>query len=212
MLIKSCTTFALRCPQCGQLETETVSRFSLGGGQSVKVGCSCGYHKLSVSVRSGQVWLQVPCYLCDGVHFQSYPSRQFWDGDIKVISCLEADLQLGAFGPLEEVERYVASGAGELDRLLEDTAFGDYFDHPEAMYHALNRVHNLAEEGLLSCRCGNRHISVDMYPERLELFCPTCSAQKIIPAATADDMVALEKMGAIEIGSDSGEKRKGHKR
>jgi predicted RNA-binding Zn-ribbon protein involved in translation (DUF1610 family) len=212
VLIPARTAFAIRCPQCGKMETAGVSRFELGGGHSVKLNCSCGSEKLMVGVRPGQVWLQIPCYLCDGVHFQYYTPKRFWDGELKTISCTETDLQLGVCGPEHEVDTYTRTGGTELDRLLEDAAFGEYFDSPEVMYQALSRVHNLAEEGNLSCSCGNRHISVDIFPERLDLTCPACGRTRAILAGSQEDLAALERMRRIEVGEDIGSRRRGHKK
>lgn len=212
MLVSTDTTFAIRCAQCGKLETNTVSRFALGGGRSVKVACSCGGHKLTVSKRGGQALLQIPCYLCDGLHFVHFSSRQFWDGRLAQLTCSETDLQLGVFGGQNEVEVYTRTGGSELDRLLEDEAFGEYFDHPEVMYQALSRVHNMAEDGNLTCMCGNRHISVDIYPERLDLACGECGRHKTVLAGREEDLTVLESLTHIEVGDDAPGRRKGNKK
>ncbi|HLN60012.1 MAG TPA: hypothetical protein VK464_00575 [Symbiobacteriaceae bacterium] len=213
MLIPAHTTFAIRCPQCGRLETSTVSRFAFSGaGGSVKVACSCGSHKLSVSARAEQVAVQLPCYLCDGLHFLYFSPRNFWKGHLKPVACPETDLQLGVFGPEAEVEVYARTGGTELDRLMDDEAFGEYFDHPVVMFEALSRVHNMAEEGRLSCVCGNDHIAVDIYPERLELCCPDCGRRKTIMAARDEDLTLLETAAHLEVGDDAPGRRKGHKK
>lgn len=212
MLITARTALALRCPQCGKLETHAVSRFAFSGGATAKLDCSCGSHKLTAGARHGQVWLQIPCYLCDGVHYLNYNARNFWDTRLKPVACADTDLQLGVFGPEDEVESYVRTGGAELDRLLEDEAFGEYFDHPEVMYQALSRVHTMAEEGNLTCSCGNRQISVDIYPERLDLSCPTCGRHKSVPAGTEEDLALLDQVRHIVVGDDAPSRRKGHKK
>lgn len=212
MLISAETTFAIRCPQCGRLEMTTVSRFSLGGGRSVKVACSCGSHKLTVGTKQGQVWLQVPCYLCDGTHFVYFKPQRFWNGHLEALNCSETELQLGLFGHESEVELYMRTGGSELDRLVEDAAFGEYFDHPEVMYRALSRVHTMAEEGNLTCRCGNRQVGVDIYPERLDLSCSECGRHKTLFAGNEEDLTALECLVRIEVGDDAPGRRKGSKK
>jgi hypothetical protein len=212
VLVPAQTTFAIRCPQCGRLELTTVSRFALGGGRSAKVACSCGSHKLTIGTKQGQVWLQIPCYLCDGVHFHYFQPQRFWSGHLEALSCAETDLQLGVFGHESEVELYMRTGGSELDRLMEDAAFGEYFDHPEVMYQALSRVHTLAEEGNLTCVCGNRHIAVDIFPERLELSCSECGRRKTILAGHEDDLATLERLARIEVGDDAPGRRKGNKK
>jgi len=212
VLTTAATTFAIRCPQCGRLETTSVSLFAFGGGRSVKVSCSCGAHKLTIGRKRGQLWLQVPCYLCDGLHFSYHKPDSFWDDSMKPIACSETDLQLGVFGPDKDVQVYARTGGSELDRLLEDAAFGEYFDHPEVMYRTLSFVHALAEEGKLTCVCGNHQISVDIYPERLELSCSECGQHKTVLAASEEDLESLEHVRHIEVGGDAPGRRKGHKK
>ncbi|HWI60435.1 MAG TPA: hypothetical protein VNT75_01210 [Symbiobacteriaceae bacterium] len=212
MLVSAETTFAIRCPQCGRLETNTVSRFSLSGRHVHKVNCSCGSHKLSVSEKAGKVALQVPCYLCDGLHFVHFTTKGFWNGRLQPLTCTDTDLQLGVFGAENEVEVYARAGGSELDRLMEDAAFGEYFDQPEVMYQALSRIHTMAEEGNLTCICGNRHISVDIYPERLELSCSECGRHKTVLAGREEDLIALQCLSHLEVGDDAPGRRKGNKK
>jgi len=212
VLVSACTTFAVRCPHCGKLEMTHLSRFALGRGGSVKVTCSCGHHQLTVGVRQGQVWLQMPCYLCDGVHFLYFNPDKFWCEDLKQIPCSETELQLGVFGGENVVTSYARPGSSELERLLEDAAFDDYFDEPVIMYQALSQIHHLSEGGNLTCTCGNQEISVDIFPDRLELSCPECGRLKGVPAMTEEDLARLQRLTCIQVGDDTPNRRKGHKK
>lgn len=212
MIVSARTTFAVRCPECGQMELTTLSRFALSGGQTARICCSCGSEKLVVGTRKGQVWLQIPCYLCEGIHFAYFQSRWFWGSDLKYLTCTETDLQLGVFGSEEAVDLYTRTGGSELERLLEDEAFGEYFDQPEVMYQVLSLVHTFAEEGNLRCACGNQHISVDIYPERLELICPACGRGRTISASEEEDITVLEQVEHLEVGVSAGGRRKGNKK
>lgn len=203
---------AIRCPRCGKLEASTLSRFACSRGRSVKISCTCGALMLTVGNRQGQVYLQVPCYLCDGVHFLYFNPVRFWGAELESIACAETDLQLGVFGEDEAVQDYARPGSGELERLLEDTAFDDYFDDREAMYQTLNRVHELAEEGKVGCVCGNHDIAVDLYPDHLELSCSSCGRHKSLPAGNEEDLAALARVGRIEVGEDTPNRRKGNKK
>lgn len=212
MLIPAYTTFAIRCPHCGKLETTTVSRFALGRGRSLKLSCSCGHHQVTIGARRGQVWLQIPCYLCDGVHFFYYTPDHFWKPDLEQILCAETDLQLGAFGGDEAITAYARPGTSELERFMEDAAFDEYFDEPTIMYQALHLVHGLSQSGNLSCTCGNDQISVDIFPDRLELSCQECGRYKPVPAITEDDLDHLQRLSHICVGDDPPNRRKGHKK
>lgn len=209
MLVSARTTFALRCPRCGKIELIPLSRFAIGRSGSLKFSCSCGSHMLTAGVKRGQVWLQVPCYLCDGVHFMYYVPQDFWSGVPTPMTCAETDLQLGVFGEGPEVENYAHPG---LDRWLEDAAFDDYFDHREVMHQAVNRLQALLEAGDVQCTCGGQGISMGVFPDLLELTCEECGRRKSILAGTPEDLDTLERTGRIEISGDAPSRRKGHKK
>jgi hypothetical protein len=211
MLIPTHIAFALRCSRCGRLETHGVWRFAFGGGRTVTLHCSCGHPLLTLTPKRGEIRIQFPCFLCDGTHHQVYPARRFWSRALKQLHCLDTELQLGVFGPEADVDLYVRTGGSELDRLMADAAFGEFFDHPQVMFRALSHVHGLAAAGNLVCRCGNRQIAVNVYPEALELTCAACRRSKRLPAGREEDLQALEALLRIELGDDApGRRRGGH--
>jgi len=202
MLVSAKTTFALRCPKCGTLEVTSISRFSFSGATSVRVGCSCGSHMLTVTARGRQITLQTPCYLCDGLHFSYYDSKNFWADELKQISCAETDLQVGLFGNETAVCASVKSGGNEMERMLEDEAFDDYFEDRTVMYRLLNRLNLLTDEGKLTCTCGNHKIAVDVFPDQVELRCTACDSLETLPASTIEDALVLERLTYVEIGQE----------
>jgi len=200
MLVSARTAFALRCPKCGTLEMTSISRFSFSGATSVRVGCSCGSHMLTVTAKGRQLALQIPCYLCDGVHFFYHDSKSFWAVELKQISCAETDLQVGVFGGETAVSATVKPDGNEMERLLQDEAFDDYFEDRTVMYRLLNRLNQLTDEGKLTCSCGNHAIAVDVYPDQVELSCSECDHVESVPASTIEDVTALERLTYVEIG------------
>lgn len=211
MLVPARVTFAIRCPQCGKMENAPVSLFDFAGVSSVRLNCSCGAHKLTVALRKGQVRVQIPCYLCEGLHFLYYTPRRFWSGEVQQVTCSETDLQLGVFGEEDGVAGSSKSGQSELEHLLQEGAFEDYFDNPDVMYQSLRHVHDLAEKGNLTCTCGNLKIEVDIFPDRLELACPECGLQRAVFAATEEDLTMLRRVRHLEVGDENQGRRQEHK-
>jgi hypothetical protein len=210
MLVQTRVAFSLRCPQCGASECDMVSLFDLSGDRSVRLNCTCGTHKLTVAARRGTIWLQIPCYLCEQRHFVYYSVRELFAPGVHNITCAETDLQLGWFGDPGALAEFAHTGRSELDRLLEDAAFGEYFDSPTVMYGILNHIHELSEKGKLGCQCGSPKIGVDIYPERLDLHCSDCGGKRSILAATDDDLLRVKGQGRIMIGDElSGRPRSG---
>jgi len=212
VLIPTSVTVALRCPQCGQLELTELSRFTLKHGDPQRIQCTCGRHLLTVGVRRRQVWVQVPCYLCDGTHIRHFAPERFWDPSLKQIACAETDLQLGVLGGEEAVVSYVRPGLSDLERIMDDGAFDDFFDDPAIMYQVLSQVQELNADGHLQCRCGSREIGVDIFPDRLELTCSACGRQRSVPAASEQDLDMLLCATHLEIGGDRSPQRSRRKK
>lgn len=162
-------------------------------------------------MRQKQIWVQVPCYLCDGMHFLYFTPEQFWSAELKQLACAETELQLGVFGGEQAVVNYARPGCSELERFLDDAAFDDFFDEPGIMYQVLSQVHDLSEDGNVACTCGNREISVDIFPDRLELYCADCGRQQSVPATSEQDLDHLLCATHLEIGGDRPPRRK-HKK
>lgn len=202
MLVQTRVVFSLRCPQCGVSECDVVSLFDLSGGRSVRITCACGSHKLTVATRRGTFWLQIPCYLCEGRHFVYYSASDLFAPGVHDITCAETDLRLGWYGDPEAMLEFANSGQGDLDHLLEDDILGEYFDNPLVMYGVLSRVHTLSEQGKLSCQCGSLKIGVGIFPERLDLTCSACGAQRSVVAATDEDLERVQNLGRILVGEE----------
>ena len=174
--------------------------------------CACGHHLLTVGTRPGQVWMQVPCYLCDGIHFRYYPAEQFWDTGLKQIACAETDLQLGVLGDEDAVVEYVRPGLSELERFMDDEAFDDFFDAPAIMYQVLCQVQELSAHGPAALplrQPGDRRRPV---PHALELICAACGRQQTVPAFSERDLDALMRASYLEIGGDVPPRRRGSKK
>lgn len=212
MLVNTQTTLALRCVSCGKLDLMAASRFHMHSTGSLRLHCACGSLVATVGRKAAQVWIQIPCYLCDGIHFLYFSLNEFWSDEVKELNCAETDLQLGVLGGSEAVSAYANPTATALDRLLEDSAFDDYFDHREVMYQALGHIQTLTDEGKVNCKCGGRQIAIDIFPDRLELSCEDCGQSRVVFARTQDDLELLQHQSRLDVGGDGTSRRRGHKK
>lgn len=183
----------MRCPQCGKLDLHPVSLFEFTGGQNVRVACTCGSLKMIIGFKRPQTfWLQVPCFLCDGMHFIYYTKREFWHPEAKAITCPDTDLQLGSFGDEQQLHEFAADEARQAG-LGDAAAVRDLFANPDVMYQMLSHVHDMAADGNLDCTCGNGRIEVDIFPDRVELICPVCRRGHTLPAISEEDLRLFEQ-------------------
>ncbi len=194
MILTTKTTVALRCPECGKLDFHPVSLFDFSGARTVKVNCSCGTHKFTVGTQNGQFWIQFPCLLCDSLHFTYFSRRQFWEPWTKNLTCPETELDAGFFGLDEDVREVADGDLKEAERILNESGFEEYFESPDVMYQILNALHDVAETGKLACPCGHKGLRIDIFPERLELYCPECGRFWPIPARDERDLKILDRL------------------
>jgi hypothetical protein len=181
------TVIALRCHVCGKIGYHHVSMFSLGKSQSVSLRCRCGQEKASLGHKSKQgCWLRVTCPLCEETHVYTFTTRDFFSRDIKALSCLETELEIGYMGEENAVKQAAEWPKDELDAKVAEASFEEYFDDPQVMY-----------ETLLSCPCGNTKLEVNIYKDRLELKCPTCGKRQKLPASSPEDLASFESLGSF---------------
>lgn len=207
MLVPARVAIALRCPLCGKTEVRLVSLFAFSGTSSIRLACSCGRHQVAVSRHRGRMVVQVPCYLCDGIHHFEFTPLRFWTGDPEPVICPETGLNLGMMGRPEEVQTW----GGLDDEELDPTALADYFINPEVMYEVLAAVHELDEQGRLRCRCGNTDIEYELQPDRLDLVCPRCQSRRSLTATDSADASRARRTRRLEIGA-GGQPGKGGRR
>lgn len=200
MLIKTETTLALRCPDCGRSTLQTVSRFTFGCEKSREVLCSCGSLLLVVSTKNQKsYWLEINCVICESTHLYRLAPGELWSREVFHLSCQETGLELGCIGPYERVKAYLQTKEQALEILVEEMGGPNYFRDAEVMLSTLTYVHTLAEEGGLSCPCGENRIELEIFPDRVELHCRHCLRMFLLAAENEQDLDRLEARESIEL-------------
>ncbi|MDI6907502.1 MAG: hypothetical protein QMC81_08460 [Thermoanaerobacterales bacterium] len=200
MVIDTETTVALRCPECGRLGLFTLDRFSFSREKTQEVLCGCGAALMIVTGKKHRsYWLEINCAICEATHLYRLSPRECWGPDVVHLSCQETDIEMGHVGPREKVKACLPSHEEALEALVAEMGGKDYFHNAEIMLAALTYVHTLAEEGNMSCACGENRIELEIHPDRVELHCRHCRRVYVIEAATDEDLVRLESAERIEL-------------
>lgn len=203
MLLNTGTTLAMRCSSCGKLDFHHLSAFSLSGGKAAKISCSCGATKLILGTKKfKQYWLQIPCILCETNHLVYYTHKKLWSDEVSYLYCSDTNVELGFLGPEEKVKIIAESYESNLESLIDELGYDDYFHNPEIMFEVLNNLHDIAEAGYLYCQCGNYQIEVDIFPDRIELNCRDCDSISIIYAETEEDLQIIKEVEKIELAEN----------
>ncbi|CEP68412.1 Uncharacterized [Moorella glycerini] len=200
MLIPTLNVVVLRCPTCGRLEFRGLSLFNFAGSRTWQAECSCGTTLLTISRKKGKnFWLQYHCGMCDCLHINRYTRQELWSRELLTLTCKETELEVGFIGPREKVQRAVQRHDRTLAEVAQDLGFDDYFEEPDVMYQLLSLIYQLAEDGRVSCGCGNENIEIEIFPGHLQLRCEACRAEKNLPAGTMADLERVENLQEIRL-------------
>jgi hypothetical protein len=198
LLITTTTAVALRCPECGKIKYHSLSLFTFSAKKTLRLNCTCGTSLLVISTRDRKVfYFQVECLMCEGKHMREFLLKEIWSGKVLNLMCDETDLEIGFIGPKDQVKKCIASQERSLQEMAEDLGYTDYFANPEIMYEILDYLHKIAEDGKLSCQCGNQQVEVEIFADRIELRCAGCGSSGVIRAETRKDVDAVKKIWEI---------------
>jgi len=200
MIITTNALLAMRCPHCGKLELHGISRFSFSGCKTLRINCSCGAVKLIISTKSKKkFWLQVSCIICETKHLATLDASSIWSAGVTNVLCEETGLELACIGSPDKVKEAAGSYRDNVEVPEAAIDGDDYFYNPEVMYKTLNCLHDIVERGALYCQCGNYQIAVDIFPDRLELYCDNCNSVNIIYAENEEDLEVIRRVESIEL-------------
>lgn len=200
MIIATEFAVAMRCPSCSKLDFHQVSRFAFSGKSNYKISCSCGSPKLIIGTKKrSQFWFQIPCVLCETNHLIYYKAKQLWSGEVTFFYCNETNIELGFFGPEEKVRAVSENYEDNLESLVEELGYDDYFYNPEIMFEVLNCLHDIAEDGFLYCECGSLQVEIDIFPDKIELQCKDCKTISVVYAENEEDLEKIRKVKKIEL-------------
>jgi hypothetical protein len=200
MIVATEFLVAIRCPCCGKLDFHSISRFMFAGISLYKVMCSCGASKLIIGTKNRrQYWFQIPCVLCETNHLVYYKAKQLWSDEVSFLYCSDTNVELGFFGPDIKVRAVVNNYEHNLESLVDDLGYDDYFFNPEIMFEVLNSLHDIAEEGFLYCECGSYQIEIDVFPDGIELQCKDCKRISVVSADKEEDLNWIKGIKRIEL-------------
>lgn len=199
MAINTVSTLAIYCSHCGKIQMHELSRFFLKDATGFNLMCSCGQIQATIiGSRHGQYLLDVPCVICETSHILCVDIKDFWRGRVNKIYCPVANLELGFSGNREAIEQTIANHKREFESMVREVAHDECVENPQIMFEVLNRIHDIAEKGGISCCCGGI-VEADVQPEHIELVCLHCNGRKIVEAKTEADLAFINSIGAIEL-------------
>lgn len=198
MIISTQKKLALRCPVCGKLDIKQLSLFDFSKRSPLHIVCKCGFNKLTITTKNYQdYYLQIPCLICEETHLLKFNRHELWEKPLAMLRCTETGQELGYIGTSAAVEKIISRRQHDIESIINNYGFDDYFSNPSVMFEVLNHLHQIAAENKLFCLCGNDNIEIDVFPEKLELHCPVCQSLHIVYAETMEDLHLVKQVNTI---------------
>jgi hypothetical protein len=201
MVIYSCVTLALYCSHCGKIHTHDICRFSLKACNQAELHCSCGHMQAKISpARESQFFLTLYCELCRKNHVLCIDFKHSGAFELRKLYCAENNLELGFAGDHQLIEQTLECHRYAVNHALPDQS-GTDTENSQVLLDILNRVHDIAEIGGVSCNCGSTAIRANVLASCIELRCQSCGASVALAARNEMDLARLEEVKTIELSS-----------
>lgn len=198
MLIETNAAAAVFCYRCGRTSLHVLSLFSLNRKQSFS--CECGVSVLTVERRNEKYWFMTECAFCQKEHIQPFTRKEIMSPMVRDLTCHGSGQIAGCVGSQEKVLNHIKAYSCSLTQLALEVGSPDYFQNCNVMFGILERLYSMAEVGELYCQCGNHNLEIEIFPDRLEFRCPTCSSELVIPAALTEDLEKFLLLEAVVMG------------
>jgi hypothetical protein len=198
MLIDMHVTIAYKCFSCGTFEFTNINLFELFLHNTYVSRCRCNGAKLEITgISRNKYKISVPCIGCGSEHFWILDREQFFNNDILINTCPVTGIKHCFMGRDADVRNYIDNFEKELDVIIDDLGYENYFNNTQVMIDTLNKIHDIAEQGNLHCECGCEDIKVSMLRKGIYLKCAQCSGNKFIPASSNNDLKKTMKKVSI---------------
>lgn len=181
-------TMALYCPACERLQYHEFVFFDISSSPR-PFQCDCGFTQGHIVKKKKryEVRLLSPA----GIQVRLlYSFREFWAAPLLTFYSIDEDEALGFMGNPKDVDEAVAAWDNDF---VEP---GD-FEEPEIMSAILGYLQKLASSSKITCECNHPSVGIDVYPDKVELVCSSCSSAIIIGAITTKDFQQLSGINEI---------------
>lgn len=202
MLINAISTFALYCQQCGKIQMHDISHFSIKK-TVLEFKCSCGHVQARLARASTrQFILSIPCVACQSTHDILFNYKKLLQTKAEQVYCLKDNFELGYFGTRAAIDQILTEQKRECVSLMRETASDEsdeYIEKQHIILGILNKIHDIAEQGGIYCRCGSESVEADLLPDCILVECMHCGAYYSIAAQTEYDLQYAQTLDSVEL-------------
>ena len=198
MLIETVCSIAFYCQRCGKIHVHDIPYFS--GNRKLVLRCgSCAHEQAVLLRRSGDsLEISVDCVVCGTTTHSYYSFRKLRRMQLEKIYCGKDHFELGYIGRRKRIEEFLDFNEAEF-KALHPGDGENFIEKQQILLEALNRVHDIAAQGAISCPCGSKDIFASIHGNSIVLECSHCGSYYVLPAENAADLTRLERGFAIDL-------------
>ena len=163
----------------------------------------CETDLLRVSRPKKGIKVEVYCNSCQEYRKFNFSLKSLTRPGGHHIYCSGCGLELGYVGSESDVKKMVLRHRREVEILIKEMGFDDYFTNPLIIFELINYIHDLAETKSIYCQCGSRDIAASLNTDKIELTCKQCGSNCFVSSKDRTDLETVKKKGAIVIKSNS---------
>lgn len=187
MLIQTLCSVAFYCQRCGQIHIQDVPCFS--GRQKFVLRCgNCSHEQAVIRVRPRRgLMIEMVCGVCGVKNTVTYPLRLLRQMQFEKIFCGQDQFELGYIGQWHRIAEFLDFNTAEYEALHPGDD-DNFMGRQQILLEAVNRVHDLAEDGKIVCPCGSHDFVADVAEDSILLECTHCGSYAVLPAGSAEDL------------------------
>lgn len=202
MIVSAVVTVGIQCSKCGELQFVSLSAFAFSHFNQESFSCACGAALLTItSIERRNFSIEYPCIYCGESHYILTKRNTIWGEELLKLACNDKDLPIGYIGHKQEVTnscQEIKSNFVKLaSQLVNDGENEIEFDNFFIVYAIMERISKMVEREQLSCRCGNKNLSVEILSDKIEIVCQSCYAIGTIYTDNNEILRIIDSMGSI---------------
>lgn len=190
MLIREACCAAFYCQRCGQIHIHEIPYFS--AARRTVLRCrTCGHEQAVLERLSmSRIAVTLGCVVCGTSNRFVFSLKSLHGVQLEKIYCTKDHFELGYIGRRRHIEELLAFNQAEFEALHPSD--GKHFiEKQRVLLAVLNRVHEMASNGQISCPCGHGEILADIRDNSIVLSCAHCGSYYVLRTKKDKDIARI---------------------
>ena len=165
MLINRKTVVAVRCPWCGNMQTNTADPFQISTGEGITVKCQCGEEVFTLKKKKTNGYqLNISCIACDHEHIYKLGYKDLWKTNLCILDCHYTHMEVCFLGRESYVKQAVEAYEREMEEIIRQLGIEEFLGDDDLWSESFTRFMDTVEKVNFNSDLGKN--IVDFIPKR----------------------------------------------